>query len=411
MGFASGRGWLRSIVCAAALAAGGLAQSARADTTTDARRFLDELWPAARAQGIARTVFDRATASFVPDPEIMELANRQPEYAKPVGAYITDLVTAERVAAGRQLAVTHAPLLRAIEAAYGVDGHILLAIWGVESAYGTRRGDRHVIRSLATLAMVDDRRGAFWRKELLAALRILQQGATTPERLVGSWAGAMGHTQFMPSTYAAFAVDFNKDGRRDIWDDVGDALASTAGYLQRSGWRAGRPWGFEVTLPVRFDYGWSAPGRVRAVADWLAEGITLPRARGGALSLSEPMRLLLPAGARGPAFLVTANFRALLRYNNSVSYALAVAHLADRIEGGAPFATSWPVSDTPLSLSEREELQELLARRGHAVGSPDGIIGDQTRAAIRATQRTLNLMEDGHPSSELLLRLRQTNNR
>ena len=220
------------------------------------------------------------------------------------------------------------PLLAAIEHAYGVDRHVLLAIWGVESAYGTSMGSRSVVRSLATLAIADQRRAPFWRSELVAALRILQDGQTAPEAFVGSWAGATGHTQFIPSAYAAHAVDFDKDGRRDIWGTVADALASTANYLRTSGWSANAPWGFEVTLPPGFDYSWSAPGRPQALSQWLAAGVRVPAGPAN-LQLGLSLQLVLPAGARGPAFLVTRNFRAMLRYNNATSYALAVGHLAD----------------------------------------------------------------------------------
>ena len=344
-------------------------------------------------------------AAFRPDPEVAELAVRQPEHEMPPGAYLEHLVTEERIATGRQLATQYAALLEGIEAAYGVDRHILLAIWGIESAYGTAKGTRDVIRSLATLAMVDARRAGFWTRELIAALRLLQDGKTNPVVLVGSWAGAMGHTQFIPSTYSTHAVDFDKDGRRDVWDTVADALASTANYLKGSGWAAGAPWGFEVTLPAAFDYAWSAPGRPRPLAAWLAAGV---RPSGGRQSptLKQPLQLVLPAGAGGPAFLVSGNVRALLKYNQSLAYALAVGHLADRIAGGAPLVAAWPPQDRSLTRPEREELQRLLISWGFSTGGFDGIIGDQTRSAIRATQRALSLAEDGHPTIELLRRLR-----
>jgi membrane-bound lytic murein transglycosylase B len=390
-----------------ALAVSILACAARAEppSTVEARAFIDKLWPTAQARGISRALFERATADFIPDPEVLALAMLQPEHAKPVGAYVTGLVKQARVDAGRQLAATHAALLDVIEAAYGVDRHILLAIWGVESAYGTEMGSRDVIRSLGTLAMADARRAPFWTKELIAALRMLQDGAVPPGKLVGSWAGAMGHTQFIPSTYTARAVDFDRDGRRDIWGTVADALASTANYLRASGWVAGTQWGYEVALPPSFDFAWSEPGRVRTYAEWQAAGVTAAAIR------SDPppsllLQLILPAGARGPAFLVSGNFRALLKYNQSSSYALAVGHLADRIAGAPALTAAWPMDDAPLNRTEREELQGLLSSLGLDTGGLDGIIGDRTRAAIRATQRTLSLAEDGHPSVELLHRLR-----
>jgi len=317
------------------------------------------------------------------------------------------VVTPARTDAGRAKAVEHANSLAAIERTYGVDRHILLGIWGVESAYGTAKGSRSVVRSLATLAMADARRAAFWKKELLAALRILQDGAAGPEALVGSWAGAMGHTQFIPSTYAAHAVDFDKDGRRDIWATAADALASTASYLKAAGWSAGVPWGWEVILPPGFDYAWSAPGRPRPLSDWQSEGVKAAGARRDPPA-GVTLQLILPAGARGPAFLVTGNFRALMRYNQSTAYALAVGLLADGIGGGGGLATPWPAADKPLTKAEREELQGALSWWGQDTGGRDGIIGDRTRAAIRAAQRTLDLTEDGHPTPELLHHLRSS---
>ena len=336
------------------LAVSVLACVARAEppSAVEARAFIEKLWPTAQARGISRPLFERATADFVPDPDVIELAAFQPEHTKAAGAYVTGLVGQARIDTGRQLAATHAELLEAIEAAYGVDRHILVAIWGVESAYGTEMGSRNVIRSLATLAMADARRAPFWTKELIAALRMLQDGAVQPEKFVGSWAGAVGHTQFIPSTYNARAVDFDKDGRRDIWETVADALASSANYLRASGWVAGRSWGFEVTLPPDFDFAWSAPGRSKTLAEWQAAGVKALAARSdSAPGLS--LQLILPAGARGPAFLVSGNFRALLKYNQSASYALAVGHLADRIAGGAALAAAWPVDDKPLNRAER----------------------------------------------------------
>jgi len=395
---------------AAVMAAAALADSRLAAISTEEPRAapqgqLDALWPAANARGISRSVFERYTADFILDPEVVRLATSQPEHVKPPGAYVADLVTPERVEIGRALAAKHAATLAAIEQAYGVDRHVLLAIWGVESAYGTSTGSRSVVRSLATLAVADARRAPFWRNELIAALRILQDGQTAPETFVGSWAGASGHTQFIPSAYTAHAVDFDKDGRRDIWGTVADALASTANYLRTSGWSAGAPWGIEVILPSGFDYSWSAPGRPQTLSQWLAAGVRIPTSSAN-LQLGLPLQLVLPAGAQGPAFLVTKNFRAILRYNNATAYALAVGHLADRIAGKTALMAAWPSADKALGRGEREEMQRLLTARGHDTGGVDGIMGDQTRAAIRATQRTLKLAEDGHPSFELLQRLR-----
>jgi membrane-bound lytic murein transglycosylase B len=407
---ARSRRHIRARACAGpilALTVLAFAWDARAEPqgTADVQAWVAALWPAAQARGVSRPVFDHALGAFAPDPEVAELAVRQPEHEMSTGAYLEHLVTDERIASGRQLAIQHRALLDGIEAAYGVDRHVLLAIWGIESAYGTAKGTRNVVRSLATLAMVDPRRTSLWMRELLAALRLLQDNAASPMTLVGSWAGAMGHTQFIPSTYSVHAVDFDKDGRRDVWDNVADALASTANYLKSSGWTTGAPWGFEVTLPAGFDYAWSTPGRTRSMADWLATGVQPVREKKTS-AMKQPLQLVLPAGARGPAFLVSRNLRALLRYNQSLAYALAVGHLADRIAGGNAIAAAWPAADRSLSRAEREELQRLLISWGFPAGEPDGIIGDQTRSAIRATQRVLSLAQDGHPTIELLRRLR-----
>jgi membrane-bound lytic murein transglycosylase B len=404
-----GRARLRLGACAfgavAALLSFAPVARSQAPSPAEVSAFIETLWPAAQARGISRPLFERVTAGLAPDPEVIALALYQPEHQRTPGAYVGLLVDEARIDAGRRLAVEHAALLASIEAAYGVDRHILLAIWGIESRYGAEQGARSVVRSLATLAMADARRAAFWKRDLIAALRLLQDGAVSAEKLVGSWAGAGGHTQFMPSTYRAYPVDFDKDGRRDIWETVADALASAASYLRTAGWTAGLPWGFEVVLPPGFDYGWSAPGRTRTWPEWQAAGVKSAVA-GDPLPTGQPLQLFLPAGAGGPAFLVTGNFRALRRYNQASAYALAVGHLADRIAGKPALAASWPAGDTALSRAEREELQVLLAIWGLDTGGSDGIIGDRTRTAIRATQRALQLAEDGHPSRGLLQRLR-----
>ena len=382
-----------------------------ATTTTEqavvVKTFLDRLWPEAQKKGVSRAVFDAAFANYVPDPDVIALNASQPEHVKSAGEYTGLLVSPVRIANGQVHKAAITPLLVAIEARFGVDRHILLAIWGIESAYGTSMGDRSVVRSLATLADSDTRRAEFWRGELIAALMIVQRGDITADRLAGSWAGAMGHTQFIPNTYAAYAVDFDGDGRRDIWTTVADGLASTANYLKVSGWTSGVPWGFEVTVPPAFDYAQAAPGITKTLADWQALGVTTVVAPSAAPdAIIGPMQLILPAGAAGPAFLVTKNFNAILRYNRSISYALSVGHLADRIAGGAPFVKAWPDDDTALSRAEREDVQRLLQAQGHDVGDIDGVLGSRTRTAIRTFQRAQKLTEDGHPNGALLAKLR-----
>ena len=361
------------------------------------------------AKGVSQALLDKVLAGVLPDPDVPALLNRQPEHERTVGHYVTGLVSQARIDNGRARLAELAEMPAALETLHGVDRHVVVAIWGVETSYGIGQGERSVIRSLATLAAVDPRRPQFWRAELVAALRILQNGDISPERMTGSWAGAMGHTQFMPTTYLQHAVDFDRDGKRDIWGNVGDALASAAGYLRASGWVSGQPWGFEVELPAGFDYAHSAPGRAKRAADWQVLGVSrlagLPWP-----ATSGDLALILPAGAKGPAFLVGPNFRAILRYNASQSYALSIGLLADALASGQPPAVRWPDGDKALSRTEREELQTLLSRLGHDIGGVDGIIGGQTRAAIRAVQRAHGLAEDGHPSAELLGRLRAAQN-
>lgn len=387
-------------VCAVASLAPPSAHAAIDGQTVES--FVSGLWPEAKARGVTRATFDRAFSGFTLDPSLGKLNSKQPEFERPLGAYVDERVSVTRIDAGRRKAQENADLLQAIEARYGVDSKIVLAIWGMETAYGASKGSRNVVRSLATLAMTDARRSPFWRRELISALVLAQERGLAPDALVGSWAGAMGHTQFIPSTYARFAVDFDRDGQRDLSGSVADALASAANYLAKSGWVAGVPWGFEVKLPQRFDYTWSQPGRTRTLAEWLAAGVK-PGPVAGRVMLGMELQLLMPVGAGGPAFLVTPNFKAILRYNQSVAYALSVGHLADRIAGGAGFQTAWP-TDPPLSRSEREELQALLVARGNTV-SDKGAIGD-AKAAVRAAQRALRLPEDGHATVALLNRLR-----
>lgn len=367
--------------------------------------FIPRLWPDARVRGVSRPVFDQAMRGLVPDTDIIALLASQPEHSKTVAEYLAQVVSPARIETGQRKATELAPILERIERAYGVDRYVVLAVWGIETSFGASTGSRSVIRSLATLAVADPRRPHYWRKELLTALVILQRGDISADRMTGSWAGAMGHTQFMPASFMAHAVDFDGDGRRDIWTSVPDALASAANYLKHAGWVAGEAWGYEAVPPDNFDFAHAAPTGARTLFDWLALGMSPPAGRKFLPSRGH-LQAMLPAGARGPAFLVTRNFRALMRYNNSVSYALAVGHLADRIAGDAPLATPWP-SDRALSLSERQELQHLLQSKGHDVGTIDGRIGGHTREAIRAFQRTRGLPEDGHPGPALLEDLRR----
>ncbi len=358
----------------------------------------------ALAAGISAATFDQAFAGVQPDSAVIEADRSQPEFTRPVWQYLEGAISPQRVRSGRRLLSEHATTLDQIEARYGVDRETLVAVWGLESSFGQIMGDKSVIRSLATLAH-EGRRPAFAKSQLIAALEILQHGDVAPQRMRGSWAGAMGQTQFIPTTYNTHAVDFDGDGKRDIWNSSADALASAAHYLQASGWKQGKAWGFEVELPEGFDYALADTEIRKPLAEWRSLGLrNLPGDQEEASA-----SLLLPAGHRGPAFLIMDNFRAILRYNNSSAYALAIGLLAENFQGKGDVAGSWPRGEQPLSRSERLELQERLVAQGFDPGTPDGIIGANTRKAIRGFQQRLGWPADGHPTQELLGRLRAHN--
>jgi membrane-bound lytic murein transglycosylase B len=374
----------------------------------DVIAFWEGLAREAAAKGVNADLMRRASAGFKPDVEIAALNANQPEFVRTAGAYLDLLVSEKRIADGKAKLAEHAALLEQLEARFGVDRHVLLAIWGIESAFGTSMGERSVVRSLATLALTDQRRAPFWRSELIAALTIVQRGDSSIDAMKGSWAGAMGHTQFMPSTFLAHAFDWTGDGKRDIWGVApDDGLASAANYLRVSGWVAGQPAIIEVRLPKGFDYALAAPAVTGTLGDWRGRGITIQRTDLALQDQLAGLSLILPAGYAGPAFLTGANFRALLRYNRAVPYALAVAHLAERLRGAGPFATPWPVTDVALSRAEREELQTRLTELGHDLGPIDGIIGTATRAAIRSQQQRAGVPADGHPDGAFLNLLRK----
>ncbi len=359
----------------------------------------------AAGKGIAGANFDRHTRDVSADMTVLEFLDAQPEFTTPIWDYMAGLVDDERVADGRAMLSTHADTLAKVAQRYGVDAATVVAVWGVESDYGKTFGKRPLLQSLATLSCYG-RRQTFFRGEFIATLKILQSGDVRPEHLTGSWAGAFGHTQFMPTTYRRIAVDFDGDGRRDLVDSVPDALASTANYLAKSGWRSGEPWGFEVRLPASFKPGATGRGAKRPLSEWIARGVT--RADGGTLAPANlSAGLLLPAGPQGPAFLALRNFDAIYSYNAAESYALAIAHLSDRLRGGGLLVTRWPTDDPGLSRAERRELQTLLLARGHAIGEADGMIGTNTRRAIQAEQRRLGVTPaDGRAGRKILTVLR-----
>ena len=368
-------------------------------------RWVDSLWPDARRAGISSSTFRKALRGVRPDGKVFERANNQPEFVRPVWSYLDSALSDKRIEGGKEkLSEWQAPLAR-IERTYGVDRHTLVAIWGMESSYGAFRGNDNVIQALATLGYRGSRR-KFGRQQLIAALKILQRGDITPERMLGSWAGAMGHTQFIPTTYNAYAVDSNGDGRRDIWNTEVDALASAANYLRKSGWLSGEPAFHEVMLPPGFDYRQATRAVRKQTAEWVALGVKRAnRRKFGAWARQGS--IVLPAGANGPAFMVYQNFRSIMRYNNSVSYALAIALLAERFRGGGTLVRSWPLDDSPLSRSQKKELQRLLAGKRLYRGRVDGRIGRGTQAAIRVFQRRIGVAQDGYPSASLLERLRR----
>ena len=362
-------------------------------------RCVDRLARQAAADGITAATFDTHVRPVAPDTTVLALLDHQPEFRTPIWDYLAGLVDAERVADGKAMLAEHAATLARVEEAYGVDPETVVAVWGVESDFGTTFGKRPLLESLTTLSCMG-RRQDFFRGELIATLRILQDGDVRPEGLVGSWAGAFGHTQFMPSTYRRIAVDFDGDGRRDLVGSIPDALASTANYLKRSGWRTGQPWGHEVRVPEGFNTSLAGRTNRRPVSYWTSRGIT--RVDGGSLPDYDRSALVLPAGREGPAWLVFRNFDAIYSYNAAESYAFAIALLSDRLRGGDGPVASWPTDDPGLSRRQRRELQQLLIARGHDIGEVDGIIGSASREAIRLEQARLGVPADGRASQALL---------
>ena len=362
-------------------------------------RFLGEVRQEALGRGIRAQTLDRALGGLEIDAGVIALTQKQGEFVKPVWDYLNSAIGGGRIDKGKALAQTHAKLLAKIEQQYGVDRGVLLGIWGMESNFGGFSGDKDVIRSLASLASVQYR-GRFFRDELLIALAILDKGLAPREGLKGSWAGAMGQTQFMPSSFMAWAVDQDGDGRKNIWSSIPDIMGSTAHFLQGHGWIRGLPWGVEVSLPPRYAY-------KLMQGDFAAfSKAGVKRADGRPLPAHGQARLFFPANAQGPVFLVTANFDVIRQYNASDSYALAVAHLGERIRGGKPFVGSWPTNEPQLDQDGRIELQKRLAAKGYDVGEPDGRIGSKTRAAIRQEQLNRGQIPDGWPSPAVLQMLR-----
>lgn len=358
----------------------------------------------ALAQGISASTFDRAFRGVQYDAGVIKRDRNQAEFTKTIWDYLASAASDKRVRNGKNALRQHRRTLEQIEARYGVDKAVVVAVWGLESGYGEFRGDLDVVQSLATLAF-DGRRGAFFEKQLIAALKILQNGDTSPRNMTGSWAGAMGHTQFIPTSYEAYAVDFTGDGRRDIWsDDPTDALASTAAYLNRFGWVKGQPWGTEVKLPQNFNYALASRKVRKSPAEWAQLGVR--GVDGKAVPNYGSASILLPAGGRGVAFMIFKNFSVIERYNAADAYVIGVGHLSDRINGGDPLVGNWPEGERPLTLRERKELQRRLTRSGFDTQGVDGKVGPNTLAAVRAFQKSQGLPADGFATLSLLKRLR-----
>ncbi|WP_290873399.1 lytic murein transglycosylase [Aquabacterium sp.] len=357
----------------------------------------------ALAAGITEATLREALDPARLQPRSIELDRSQPEFTRAIWDYLDRAVSPTRVSTGQARLAEVRPEADRASARYGVPAPVLAAIWGMESNYGSHYGDVPVIDALATLAF-EGRRAAWAQGELLAALRIVQQGDIDRAHMIGSWAGAMGQTQFMPSAFLARAVDADGDGRRDIWRSMPDVLASTAHFLQEAGWVPGEACAPELRLPEGFDPARADPGLRQHSAQWADEGLRL--ADGRALPTMAEASVLQPAGLRGPAFLVGRNFRAVLRYNNATSYGLGVCLLAQQIDGGAPVQAAWPRDQRPLNRSEVKALQSALNDQGFPTGQADGLLGPATRAALRDYQRSVGLPADGFATVEVLMRLR-----
>jgi lytic murein transglycosylase len=401
-------GFLVLIWASALLLSGSLVAAAPASKSVPPARdrafavFIASLWPMAEALGVSRETFDRAFQGVVFDPKVVAETQRQAEFTIPIWTYIETAVSPDRIARGRDKAQEVAPWLAKASRIYGVDPGILMGIWGLETDFGAAPGSFDIVRSLASLAFVRFRDDLF-RDELLSALAILQAGDIAPRSMTGSWAGAMGQTQFMPSSFRAHAVDFEGAGRRDIWRSEADAIGSTANYLAAYGWTRDLPWGFEVALPANFALADADSAKPAPFAAFAARGVV--RADGKPFPATGEGRLLIAAGLKGPIFLITANFEVIKQYNSSTAYALAVALLGDAVNGGSSLVASWPTSDRALSPTEVRNLQVTLRKMGYDPGEVDGMVGEGLRAAVRKYQEHNELPPDGYADAALLKRI------
>ena len=363
------------------------------------------------SSGVSGSSYDRYTQNLTPDYSVIEKLNYQPEFSTPIWDYLSGLVDEERVQLGRQKLAQHREVLNRVAAAYGVPAETVVAVWGVESNFGDIAGSYPLLQALGTLSC-EGRRQSYFRGEFFTTMRILQRGDLTEQQMKGSWAGAFGHTQFMPSTYEELAVDFDGDGRRDLVSSTTDALASTANFLKKRGWQTGMPWGFEVRIPEGMSISGEGRRNKKSLSSWVSRGVV--RADGspliqGNLSESSSAGLMAPAGANGPVFLVFKNFDAIYSYNAAESYALAIAHLSDRLQGQGGFSKAWPTDDAGTSRAERREIQQFLLNKGYDIGAVDGLIGDKTRQAIRQEQNRLGLSPTGRAGQQILRAFRNEN--
>jgi membrane-bound lytic murein transglycosylase B len=363
--------------------------------------FIEQLWPDAKARGITRATFDVAFNGLTPDERVIKAIKRQPEYGKPFGDYVNSVVNPRRIAEGQRKAAQWNETFTAVEKRFQVDRFILTAIWGIETDFGGGSDNWDVFRSISTVVYAGYR-VPYFRNELLVALKIMQDNKFPRKQMVSSWAGAMGQTQFMPSNFIDYAIDFSGDGKADIWNNVPDVLGSTGNYLKKFGWTPGLPWGFEVVVPENFDYRKSRG----SFADWSKLG--LKRADGKPFPPSGDGILFFPASWKGPGFIVTKNFDMLKEYNNSDAYSIAVGHLADRIAGGGPIRGAWPAGDHQLSREARIALQKKLAERGYKVNEFEGHVDFDLRDNIRSEQVKFGMVPDGTPTTALLEKLGAT---
>lgn len=391
----------------ASLLISAIAAAAPAAQAQDAEPFpqwLDGVREEGISRGLDPTVLDRALSGLSPIERVLELDRRQPEFTRTFWGYLDSFVSQDRIDRGRQLLVKHRDLLQRVHAEHGVQPRFLVAFWGMETNFGDYTGSFPVIGAVATLAH-DPRRSEFFRAELFNALQILDEGHIDVESMKGSWAGAMGQPQFMPSTFTGYATDGDGDGRKDIWGNLPDVFASAANYLAQIGWDDSETWGREVTLPATFDFELADLSVRKHISEWQALGVR--RANGADLPVANiEGSIVVPAGYKGPAFLVYDNFRAIMTWNRSIYYALAVGHLSDRLKGLGPLAAVRPANDEPLSRDDILDLQRMLNAAGFDTGEPDGMVGPMTRGAVKAYQKAKGLPPDGYPTPDLLIQLR-----